>query len=378
MDGVKHDLGGTLRGRTPERTLAWVRPLFPRVGITRVANVTGLDSIGIPVWMCVRPNGRLMSLSQGKGVTSELAQISAVMESIETYHAEHLRPPDVTGSYRWLRRRHVAVDPASLKPGTRARAYAPDRRIGWLRGTDLATNEAVLVPHQFLSLNGSETHADAGLFRATSTGLASGNVLAEAICHGLFEAVERESEWRWHQLSRAEQEATVVAPESLGTPLLRSLLEAMAKAGVFVKIWDMTSSIGLPTFRCVIHGGMLVQTPRCGGCGTHLSAEIAMARAVTEAAQSRLTLIAGSRDDFMPWHYDEDRFPGYEAPTAPTRRMQDRTSPPLGKTFEEDLGTTLGLLREAGYERVIAVDITQPELGVPVAFVVVPGMREID
>ena len=89
---AKHDLGGTMRCRDAASTLAWVRPMLPQFGITRLANVTGLDRIGIPVWMCIRPNGRSLSVSQGKGVTAELAQASAVMESIELYHAEHVGP----------------------------------------------------------------------------------------------------------------------------------------------------------------------------------------------------------------------------------------------------------------------------------------------
>lgn len=377
MRASRHDLGGTVRARDPVATLAWVRPMFPLLGITRVANVTGLDSIGIPVWMCVRPNGRLMSVSQGKGITSELAQVSAVMESIETFHAEHLRPPDVVGAYRSVRRRHAAIDPGALERGTRARAYSPDREIGWLEGRDLATGEAVLVPRAFLDLNGSETHAESGLFHATSTGLASGNVLAEATCHALFEVVERDSEWRFHQLSPEERSARALAPASVEAPMLRAMLDAMTEAGVSVRLWDMTSDVGMPTFLCWIHGGFVVQTPRCGGCGCHLSAEIALSRAITEAAQSRLTHIAGSRDDFMPWHYDDARFPTRESEDAPTWWLRDRKSHPLGKTFDADLRTALGLLEEAGFDRVVVVDITRPDLEVPIVFVVVPGMREL-
>ena len=80
---AKLDLGGTVRARDALETLAWVQPLLPRFGITRVANITGLDRIGIPVWISVRPHGRSLSVAQGKGLTPELAQASAVMESIE-------------------------------------------------------------------------------------------------------------------------------------------------------------------------------------------------------------------------------------------------------------------------------------------------------
>lgn len=53
-----------------------------------------------------------------------------------------------------------------------------------------------------------------------------------------------------------------------------------------------------------------------------------------------------------------------------------RCAPRLGRTFEGDLSTTLELLRAAGFPRVVAVNHTKPEFGVPVVAVVVPGMHE--
>ena len=74
--------------------------------------------------MCIRPNGRSLSVSQGKGATAELAQASAVMESIEAFHAEHVRPPDLVASYRDVRVGVMpSLDPSSLQPGVRWQAY---------------------------------------------------------------------------------------------------------------------------------------------------------------------------------------------------------------------------------------------------------------
>ena len=51
------DLGGTIRATSPEATLAKLEPLLlPVFGITRVANITGLDHINIPTYVAIRPN----------------------------------------------------------------------------------------------------------------------------------------------------------------------------------------------------------------------------------------------------------------------------------------------------------------------------------
>jgi YcaO-like protein with predicted kinase domain len=373
---VKLDLGGTYRGRDAAETLAWIRPMLARFGITRVANVTGLDRIGIPVWMCVRPNARSLSVSQGKGVTSELAQASAIMESIEVYHAETLPPPDLVASYRTVRRR-AAVSPRTLEPGIRWRAYDDDRPIEWIHGADLASGERVLVPRARLTLDWSRPHPDAGLFLASSSGLASGNESAEALCHAIFEAVERDAEWRWRQLPPAQREATRVDPGTVETPMLRQLLRQFEEAGFEVEMWDQTSSIGLPVYECTIRDPLAVGIlDGYTGSGCHLSKEIALSRALTEAAQSRLTYIAGSRDDTFPEDYAPTPAPARADEGAPLVDFRVRRSPPPGRTFDEDLRTTRQLLHEAGFPRVVWVDHTRPEFGVPVVSVLVPGLRE--
>jgi ribosomal protein S12 methylthiotransferase accessory factor len=55
---------GTHRLATPDETLTRARPFAARMGITRLGNITGLDRIGIPVAIAVRPNSRSVSVSQ--------------------------------------------------------------------------------------------------------------------------------------------------------------------------------------------------------------------------------------------------------------------------------------------------------------------------
>jgi len=376
--GAKLDLGGTVRGRDAASTLAWIRPLLPQVGITRVANVTGLDRIGIPVWLCIRPNARSLSVSQGKGVTPELAQASAIMESIEGYHAEHLPPPDLVAPYQAVRRRCKALPPRTLEPGIRWRLYDDTRPIGWLRGTDLGTGERVLVPHARMNLDWSRPHPDAGLFLASSSGLASGNDRSEALCHALFEVVERDAEWRWGQLPPSSQDATLLDADTVDAPILRRLLDQFADAGIVVEVWDMTSEIEIPVYFCTITDPSAAgAVDGYSGSGCHLSKDIALARALTEAAQSRLTFIAGSRDDTFPEAYQpepvrvlSERGTGLDFRARPTVR--------LGRTFDEDLDTTRQRLLAAGFPRVVWVDHTRPDLGIPVVSVLVPGLRECD
>ena len=49
---------GTSRAAAPRDTLHRIAPLLAPAGITRLADVTGLDWIGLPVYQAIRPNSR--------------------------------------------------------------------------------------------------------------------------------------------------------------------------------------------------------------------------------------------------------------------------------------------------------------------------------
>src|SRR2546422_8644384 len=97
---------GTHRSASLNDTLNRVLRFAPVMGITRIANVTGLDSIGIPVVMVCRPNSRSLAVSQGKGLELTAAKASGLMESIEVYHAETITFPLRLCSYEEIRYSH--------------------------------------------------------------------------------------------------------------------------------------------------------------------------------------------------------------------------------------------------------------------------------
>ena len=103
------------RSVEPSETFAKANAVGKLAGITRLANVTGLDRVGVPVVMAVRPNSRSLSVFQGKGLTLELAKISALMEALETFHAESLRLPLRLSTRSDLRScGEAVVDPCQL------------------------------------------------------------------------------------------------------------------------------------------------------------------------------------------------------------------------------------------------------------------------
>jgi ribosomal protein S12 methylthiotransferase accessory factor YcaO len=53
-------------------------------GVTRLSDLTGLDSLNVPVWSATRPDAYIWQVSAGKGINNRAAITSTLMESIET------------------------------------------------------------------------------------------------------------------------------------------------------------------------------------------------------------------------------------------------------------------------------------------------------
>ncbi|MCW2243857.1 YcaO-like family protein [Azospirillum canadense] len=384
---VKVHTTGTHRIVAPEQTLARVAPFLPVMGITRVANVTGLDTVGIPVVMVTRPNSRSVSVAQGKGVTLAAAKASGVMESVESYHAERITLPLKYGSYEELRWSHPIVDVHRL-PRLDSGGFTPHTPMLWLEGTDLLGGGPKWVPFEMVHLNFTlPLPPGSGSFVAGSNGLASGNSLAEAIGHAITELVERDGATLWRLRGLEAQEATRIDPATVNDPVCASLLDRFDAAGVDVGLWEITSDIGLPAFLCriVTREDAPQQSIRPAlGMGCHAAREVALSRALTEAAQSRLTFIAGARDD-MPRaeyerHLDPVQHERWKTRITGGTGVRDFATVPTfsGRTIEDDLAHQLDRLRAVGIEEVVAVDLTKPEFGIPVARVVIPGLEGID
>src|SRR2546427_9789724 len=143
---------GTHRSASLDDTLKRALPLAPVIGITRVANVTGLDSVGIPVVMVCRPNSRSVAVSQGKGIDLTSARASGLMEAAELYHAETITLPLRLATYEELRYQHKVIEVDELARAS-ASHFHPNLRLLWCEGRDLLNGEDVFVPYEMVHTN---------------------------------------------------------------------------------------------------------------------------------------------------------------------------------------------------------------------------------
>jgi ribosomal protein S12 methylthiotransferase accessory factor len=368
---------GAHRCVPPEITLSRLRPMMPQMGITRVAVLTGLDVVGVPVAAAYRPNSRSIAVHQGKGVTLAAAKVSAVMEGVECWHGENA---DVTlrlGNATELVGHGEIVAPERL-PRTGQGNPASDRFL-WTQARDLVSGSLIWVPFELVSADFTvPAPAGFGLFRQATNGLAAGNTIVEAMLQGVYECVERDAVALWH-LAPSRQAACCVDPASIDGPVSCWLFARLAAAQVAVRIWDVTTDIGLPVFLVLVSDddGVAGVEPEFGA-GCHASADAALARALAEAAQARVTRISGARDDFTL----ESFAPAARAErravaqglrrSAPARVFRSRSR---AATPEADLDDALAGLRRAGIPQITCVDLSRPEIGIPVVRIIAPDLE---
>jgi ribosomal protein S12 methylthiotransferase accessory factor len=374
---------GTHRTVPPRVTVEKAERLFGPLGITRVANVTGLDCIGIPVVMVCRPNARSLSVSQGKGIDLDAARASGVMESVELFHAERIDLPLKLGSWNDLRFSH-RLAPLEQLPRLSLGNWRPDRPLLWIEADDLIAGRRAWLPYEMVHMNYTvPLPTGSGCFVMSSNGLASGNHWLEAVCHGLCEVVERDASSLFRFRSDEAKATLRVDLDTVTDPACRRLLAMYEAAGVNVAVWDVTSDVGVPVFTSVVLDRQPSPFRRIGplkGVGCHPTREVALLRALTEAAQARLTYIAGSRDDVGWPRYaevqDERMIKSRQALLEQRGRRHFEEAPTeTNGDVGDDVSSVLRKLARVGIEHALVVDLSKPMFDIPVARVVVPGLE---
>lgn len=365
-----HELGGTIRARTAEQTLEIIQPYIKKAGITRLANLTGLDNIGIPVYTCIRPLSKNLSTSQGKGITDSLAKCSAYMEAIEHYYSENVAT-NLTASIDELTAAgHTFIHPANMPPAFFVNKFTASTPLSWTLGSNLIDDQPYYVPTEILSMDFSE-NAATGFFFKETTGLASGNNRDEALCHALYEVIERNCSNEFNSLPLHDKNLRAIDANTIDYAAAVAILEKLQQSQVDVVIFDTTNRFGVPTFHSIIcDNNPLRGLGRYAGFGTHFNKGIALCRALTEAIQSRLTFIAGSRDDMFPDCYKTQA----KIQVAVNKNYQQSLAYP-DESLPQQLKSLLNILQNNGYEQVIAVTHTRSDDAIAVVHTLIPKLQ---
>lgn len=396
-----------------EETIKTILPVSSNIGITRLADITNMDILGIPNFSAVLPGTEdYIWVYSGKGPTRMDAKASALMESIERYSSlpSGNRKKMIQGSYKEVSKVSKILHPSNVVEPM-ILEYDDEMIMDFLSGYDLVNNERILIPAPLALFRYSPKPPAINPFAYHHTnGLASGNVLEEAICHSLCELIERDA------TSLAELNASALPYNFLRTmtkylsdngleidPVdgtefvdddskypdvdisnidfkpISNLVKKFNDAKIPLIIKDITSPIGIPTFNAssiewiTEDYGYLAE-----GHGTHPDARIALLRAITEVSQTRAANIQGARDDLRKISYgnsNSDEKKTWQFMKSKNTIQFSEIKSFIHDDILDDINFILSRLVSNGLKQVIVVDLTNPQIMIPVVRTIVPGLE---
>ena len=396
-----------------EETIKTILPVSSNIGITRLADITNMDILGIPNFSAVLPGTEdYIWVYSGKGPTRMDAKASALMESIERYSSlpSGNRNKMIQGSYKEVSKVSKILHPSNVVEPM-ILEYDDEMIMDFLSGYDLVNNDRILIPAPLALFRYSPKPPAINPFAYHHTnGLASGNVLEEAICHSLCELIERDA------TSLAELNASALPYNFLRTmtkylsdngleidPVdgtefvdddskypdvdisnidfkpISNLVKKFNDAKIPLIIKDITSPIGVPTFNAssiewiTEDYGYLAE-----GHGTHPDARIALLRAITEVSQTRAANIQGARDDLRKISYgnsNSDEKKTWQFMKSKNTIQFSEIKSFIHDDILDDINFILSRLVSNGLKQVIVVDLTNPQIMIPVVRTIVPGLE---
>lgn len=403
--------GGGYRIVSPQETLDRYAPLVsPLVGVVRRVERVAVDGLGLVQAFTASHahhygTGNVRAVkddrrdhSGGKGRTEVDARASALCESLERFSAVHRGgEPSVLARFSELGARAYPPNDlmhfsekqyagrsewnASQRGGFQSvpQPYT-DQEIEWSPVRDLGSGEERLVPAAFVyyGFQGRGRPFCDG----DSNGLAGGNCLEEAILQGFLELVERDAIalWWYNRALRPGVFLDEAADPWIGE--VKALYEGLGR-----DLWalDLTTDLGIPTFAALSAVRREREQDIIFGFGSHFDAGIALTRALSEVNQMLPTVLQSREErrarllpdftDALTW-WDEATLDGapYLRPDPARTRLRLPTEPPAGGNLLDDIRTCVARAAAVGCD-VLVHDLTRPDVGFPVAKVIVPGLR---
>ena len=333
--------------------------------------------------------------SAGKGGTPAQAEASALCEAIERYSGI------LQGGETVLRRRmsdfgddealhpnevelysadQFDRDPIGSSFRTAPVPFDDSQALDWTPVWSFTADAWRYLPTRLLYY-AVPARGEANQFQANSNGCASGNTFEEAILQGFFELVERDAFACWWY-NRIAMPAVDLA--SFDSPYLAEASGRYERLGRELWLLDITHDLGIPVFIAISRRVSGAEDRILFGAGCHFDPQVAAMRALCELNQVLVgwsddrTEPDGGRSDevILEWLSAAtlaDRPYLAPDPDAPLRSAPGNRAPATGD-LRDDIALGRQIVEDAGMEFLV-LDQTRPDVGLPVARVLVPGMR---
>ena len=340
----------------------------------------------------------LRHTSAGKGMSEIQAKTSALCEALERYSGVYRgTEPRRRSSFRSLGERAIhpndcmnfseeqfrnrdALNRRGLSFHVVPLPLHEEAEIEWTPLWSLTRREWRYLPTSLCFYSHGDSSRSDFYAWADSNGNASGNTIEEAILQGFFEVVERDATatWWYNRLQRPG-----VDLESFDEPYIERLRTSYRRHGREIWALDLTSDTNIPTFAAISRRPDDPPEEIVFAFGCHFDARVALVRALAEMNQFLPAALDAPRAKFEYgeatvvewWTSATVADHPYLLPdnSVPRRRAADFTDISTDDLLT-DVDNGRDIVEGLGMEMLV-LDQTRSEIGLPVAKVVIPGMR---
>lgn len=339
---------------------------------------------------------RYRSGNWGKGRTDVQARTSALCESLERYCmnfpensyaitgsleaiVDAIHPNDCMGFSEFQISNRIELNRNSIF-NTVPNEFDPGKEIQWTPVFSLSNKKFKYLPTEFCFANVPSQENESVFCFADSNGCAAGNTIEEAILQGFLELVERDAAaiWWYNQLQRPG-----IDLRTAENSFVDKWVEYHELNGRSLHVIDITTDAAIPVFVAIAQNVDPNSNPEVlYSFGAHFDAGIALERAISELNQ----LLPCTEKDENGYIAKDPRFRNW----LENIRLKDMPylNPAVGtlKSIKGDFPSSVSPSLVNGVQacidtaarlglEILVLDMTQPDIGLPVVKVIVPGLR---
>lgn len=374
------------RTQNASKLIPKIQKLLPRLGITRVADISHLSPIAFPVFQGTRPSVYFhpeMGLNtghQGKGKTKKQALISCMMEGLEGFCMEPRSANLIRSSYSFLSQSHFTVDPSGFQKNLNKNSFSKRAPLMWTEVYSLKDKKSVLIPAELVYFPfNPESYDTRSIFVQSTNGVAAGATYLEAVTHSIYEVIERQ-----YIKYLLDNKAIVFKLETPDSERLKRVFKGMDShsemALNFYLIYNKKfSKNNLPMV--IAHA----QYENIHGLGYGLSSQLSLSthRAASEVLQSFTTLLSGAREDLLKSKvrnsFDYSRailqFILLGSTSLLRKKHSSLYSEQVFKNLKNEFDFQIQWLKKRGWPDVYFANLTRVGVDVPVVKTIIPYME---
>lgn len=347
--------------------------------------LTTYDCTGIPIFQCeslANTIERNYSIHGGKGLTKQQSLFSALGESIERYSSRYFEyENNMIDKFSIIKNKFNVLEPQKLQLDEDfINEFNIDKNLEWFLGYDLTEKKEMYMPANSVYFPYNKEN-NLVIHSQSTTGIAAGYKIEEAILQGTLEVIERDAYSISHK-AKLELKNIEYTGNNIITNRLISICHDL-NLQTHLKL--LSDSYNCYVVHCTLEGADFPLYTH--GSGASLDIDTAINRAILEAFQMRTSQILyrnnisneiDEENIYIQWgNGNKEYFYNFLKESSNDSIKSEVLEARNTGNIKTDIELIINSLKFEGY-KVIVADISRAEAPLKCVRILIPGFQDID